>query len=165
MTGPERDAPPLTTEEEDLLDRSARLLAAEHPEEFIDVSARVRSTVRATTRRSRPVHAVFPSDAQGGGPDTLVVREWVVVGALRRALAALPGITPTQIRLRLEADRCRGVEVHVTATYGAVLADAASAVRTATRSTLADVLGPEALFVDRDAAGVPVDVTVDDVTA
>ena len=50
MTGPEgvADVAPVTAEEENLLGRSARLLAAEDPEGFIDVSARVRSTVRAS---------------------------------------------------------------------------------------------------------------------
>lgn len=156
MTGPDPAERPLTTEEEDLLARSARLLASEDPEGFIDVSARVRSTVRATTRRSRPVHATFlsPSD-----DDVLVVREWVLVGLVREAVDELVGVTPTRITIGLDDDRCTSAAVHVTATYGAVLADAASAVRAAVGRTLVDALGADAL----PAGGVPVDVTVDDV--
>lgn len=158
MTAPDPSAErPLTTEEEALLSRSARLLATEDPEAFIDVSARVRSTVRATTRRSRPVHATFPSPA--GPDDVLVVREWVLVGLVREAVATLVGVTPTQIRVGLDDDRCTSASVHVTATYGAVLADAASAVRAAVARTMVDALGADALPAD----GVPVEVTVDDV--
>lgn len=156
MSGPDPAERPLTTEEEDLLARSARLLASEDPEGFIDVSARVRSTVRATTRRSRPVHATFPSPSDD---DVLVVREWVLVGLVREAVDELVGVTPTRIAIGLDDDRCTSATVHVTATYGAVLADAASAVRAAVGRTLVDALGADAL----PAGGVPVDVTVDDV--
>ncbi len=162
MTRPEDDAPaPLTVEDEELLARSARLLAREDPEAFIDVSARVRSTVRATTRRSRPVHARYPDDPVPGPDeeDVLVVREWVLVGRLREAVAALEAVTPTQIRVRLDEDRCAGVAVHVTVAYGAVVAERAAAVRETVRGTLERVLGVAAL----PDGGVPVDVTVDDV--
>lgn len=158
MTGPDPAAErPLSTDEEALLARSARLLASEDPEAFIDVSARVRSTVRATTRRSRPVHATFPSPTPDD--DVLVVREWVLVGVLREAVSALVGVTPTQIRVGLEEDRCTSVAVHVTATYGAVLADAASAVRSTVARAVVDTLGADALPPE----GVPVEVTIDDV--
>lgn len=158
--GPGRDAP-VSVEEEALLGRSARLLASEDPEGFIDVSARVRSTVRATTRRSRPVHAVFPDAAGTVVPqeDTLVVRDWVVVGELREAVGALDGVTPTQITVTLDGDVCTGAAVHVTATFGAVLAEAATRVRRTVLDTLEDLLGPAAF----DASAAPVDVTVDDV--
>lgn len=159
MTRPDPAEQPLTTEEEALLARSARLLASEDPEGFIDLSARVRSTVRATTRRSRPVHATFPSPADPD--DVLVVREWVLVGLIREAVDRLVGVTPTQIHVGLDGDRCISATVHVTATYGAVLADAASAVRAAVGRTLVDALGADAL----PASGVPVEITVDDVIA
>ena len=164
------DDPGVSIEEEDLLARSARALAAEDPEGFIDLSARVRSTVRATTRRSRPVHATFPSDAGGpgaartdadaAGQDTLVVREWVLVGELRRAVSAFEGVTPTQITVGLDGDRCTGAVVHVSATFGAVLAEAASRVRDTVTATLAEVLGADAM-----EGTPPVDVFVDDVVA
>lgn len=159
MTGPEQEMAPLTTAEENILARSARLLAAEDPETFMDISARVRSTVRATTRRSRPVHAVFPSDPQDARGDSLVVREWVLVGELRQAVGALDGVVPTQIRVRLEADACSEVTVHVTASYGAVLRDVATEIREAVEECLVDVLGVEALPGGR----APVDITIDDV--
>jgi hypothetical protein len=50
--------------------------------------------------------------------------------------------------------------VHITATYGAVLADAAGTVRDAVRATLIDLLGEGAL----PAEGAPVDVVIDDIT-
>lgn len=158
-TGPGAEPEPrLTVEEEDLLARSARALAAEDPEGFIDLSARVRSTVRATTRRSRPVHASFPGP---DGDDLLVVREWVLVGCLREAVTAIRGVTPTQVVVGLDEDRCTSVRVNVTATFGAVLADAAGTVREVVGTTLADVLGEDAL----PPGGVPVDVVIDDVVA
>lgn len=159
-------APEVTIEEEDLIARSARALAAEDPEGFIDLSARVRSTVRATTRRSRPVHATFPTatdDASRAEPvedDVLVVREWVLVGELRKALASIDGVTPTRITVSLDGDRCTGASVHVTATFRAVLAEAAARVRTVVAATLVTSLGADALRPD----GTPVDVVVDDVT-
>ena len=159
--GPAEQMPELqlTVEEENLLTRSARALAAEDPEGFIDLNARIRSTVRATTRRSRPVHATFP----GTGPDsadTLVVREWVLVGQLREVVAGITGVTPTQIVVGLDADQCVSARVHITATYGAVLADAAGRVRDAVGATLVDLLGEDALPAD----GAPVDVVIDDIT-
>lgn len=159
MTGPEQEMAPLTTAEETILARSARLLAAEDPETFMDISARVRSTVRATTRRSRPVHAVFPSDPSDTRGDSLIVREWVLVGELRQAVGALEGVVPTQIRIRLDEDACTEVTVHVTATYGAILRDVAGEIRGAVEGCLADVLGVGALPGGR----VPVDITIDDV--
>lgn len=173
--GPDAPDPeaPLTTEEENLLARSARAIAAEDPEGFIDLSARVRSTVRATTRRSRPVHATFPSAAGGAttargtetgadtdtGAGTLVVREWVLVGELRRAVAAIDGVTPTRITVTLDGDTCTGALVHVTATFGAILAEAATRVRRVTLETLETTLGADAL----ELGELPVDVVVDDV--
>lgn len=202
MTTPGAAPPglPLTTQEEALLGRAARLVASEDPESFIDVSARVRSTVRATTRRSRPVRAVFPSaggpaedgdgsdhgrdridriDREGidrddddggsrfpgsgdqghGRGDVLVVREWVAVGGLREALATIPGVTPTRITLALDGDLCTGAAIHISATYGAVLADVASLVRRTVLDTLEVLLGSGAF----DATTSPVDVTIDDV--
>lgn len=160
-TGPAEQPPEpaVTVEEEDLLDRSARALAAEDPEGFIDLTARVRSTIRATTRRSRPVHATFPG-SDTDSPDTLVVREWVLVGQLREVVTGITGVTPTQIVVGLDADLCTSARVHVTATYGAVLADAAGMVRNVVETTLADTLGTDALPTD----GVPVDVLIDDIT-
>lgn len=146
----------ITVEEEDLLARAARALASEDPEGFIDLSARVRSNVRATTRRSRPVHATFPS---GGDDDTLVVREWVLVGQLRERVTALLGVTPTQITVGLEADRCVSSTVHLTATYDAVLAQVADGVRGAVHDTLLTVLGADAIEAD----SLPIDVVIDDV--
>lgn len=157
-SGPVEPEPRLTVEEEDLLARSARALATEDPEGFIDLSARVRSTVRATTRRSRPVHATYPNTS---GDDVLVVREWVLVGCLREAVTGIRGVTPTQIVVGLDQDRCVSVRVNVTATFGAVLADAAETVREVVGSTLAEVLGDDALA----PGGVPVDVVIDDVIA
>lgn len=151
--------PEVTIEEENLLARSARALAAEDPEGFIDLNARIRSTVRATTRRSRPVHATFPGDGSDGA-DTLVVREWVLVGQLREVVVGITGVTPTQIVVGLEADQCVSARVHITATYGAVLADAAGTVRDTVGATLVDLLGKGALPAD----GAPVDVVIDDVT-
>lgn len=160
-TGPAEQTPEpeVTVEEENLLARSARALAAEDPEGFIDLNARVRSTVRATTRRSRPVHATFPH-TDGGEDDTLVVREWVLVGQLREVVTGIRGVTPTQIVVGLDADRCSSARVHITAIYGAVLADAAGVVRDIVGATLSEILGTDAL----PTGGVPVDVVIDDVT-
>ncbi|EAQ00690.1 hypothetical protein JNB_10964 [Janibacter sp. HTCC2649] len=102
---------------------------------------------------------MFPS-AGSDSADTLVVREWVLVGQLREVVVGIAGVTPTQIVVGLDANQCVSARVHITATYGAVLADAAGTVRDAVGATLVDLLGSDALPED----GVPVDVVIDDIT-
>ncbi|MFC3689817.1 hypothetical protein [Aquipuribacter hungaricus] len=114
---------------------------------WVEVADRLRSRLRSVSRPGRPL--TVGEDEAG----RLQVDTRVVVDAVRRAVAALPGTRPTGVAVVADGTSARSVEVDVELVYGGDVRAAAETVRAATVDVLQDLLG----------VTLPVDVEVVDV--
>jgi hypothetical protein len=108
---------------------------------WIDISDSIISKVRASTRRTWPVDADYPTapTRPERKADTLRISDHVVRTAIRRALAEIHGAEPTAIDLYLDGHICTGAHIDVIGAYGDDLhavGDALAAIALATLTTL-----------------------------
>lgn len=139
--------------------RAQQVLAEPDDEAWERVRPQVRDRLRRTVRRSRPVRATL-DDLPIHPGDRLVVGEHVVVDAVRRAVVALPEVTPRAVVLHLEPGPgpalCHGVRIDVAVGYRQVLAEVAERVRERVLAVLAEALGPAPRTVDVEVVDVEV---------
>lgn len=128
--------------------RLARADTADGPD-WQETAGGVMRRVRSTVRPGRPVR-LPPTDDRGS---VTRVNERVVVTALRRAVAALDGVAPVDVRLDLTAEVCTTVHVELAARYGEDLHVAGERCRRAVRTVLGELLLDAA-----DGIDVPVGV-------
>lgn len=128
-----------------VLARAARSLR-EQPADasWIDISDSIISKIRATTRRTWPVDAEYPTAATNSEreADTLRVSDHVVRAAIRRALAGVHGAEPTAVDLYLDGHTCTGARIEVVGTYGEDLQAVGDALAAIAASTISELLGP-----------------------
>ena len=144
-----------------VLDRAARSLQTNATEaRWIDISDSIVSRVRATTRRTFPVTAEFPTPATISGrfADVLRISDLVVRNSIRRALVGVFGAEPTAVDLYLDGHTCVGAHIDVVGVYGHDLRAVGDELAAITLSVLDDVLGSP-LTLTRD----DVDVRVHDI--
>ena len=144
-----------------VLARAARSLK-EQPVDarWIDISDSIISRVRATTRRTWPVEAEFPTAATSSDrqADTLRISDHVVRTAVRRALAGVHGAEPTAIDLYLDGHTCTGAHIDVVGVYGDDLQAAGAHLAAIALATLNDLLGLVPALTRAD-----IDVRVNDI--
>jgi hypothetical protein len=147
----------MTPEPDSVLARAARELR-EAPEEsgWVDISSAILSKVRATTRRTWPIDASFPTAPPGRAGDTLRVSDQVVRTAVLRSLRGVHGSQPTGVELYVDDHTCTGLSLSVVGVYGSEL------------QMVGDELAQIAIGVVRDHLGVDlarsdIDVRVDDI--
>ncbi|OZC57872.1 hypothetical protein CH267_08035 [Rhodococcus sp. 06-621-2] len=148
----------MTSEPDDwVLQRAARELR-EAPEEprWFDISNSIISKVRATTRRTWPVDARFPTAPEGRESDTLRVSDHVVRTAVLRALSGVHGCQPTEIAVHTDEHKCTGVSLSVVGAYDSDLQAVGNDLARIAMSIVAEILG---VSLTRD----DVDVHVDDI--
>lgn len=147
----------MTPEDDPILQRAARELrqAPEEPR-WVDISSTILSRVRATTRRTWPVDATFPTSPPERASDSLRISDHVVRTAILRALSGVSGSQPVDISLYLDDHACTGLFIAVVGAYGSDL----QAVGDELASTAADVVR-EILGVSIERTDI--DVRVDDI--
>ena len=133
----------------DALARATRALREAPEPGWGDVADRVRTRLRTVSRPGRPL--TVREDRAG----VVQVDTRVVVDAVRRAVASLPGTRPVAVAVVAAGTRAVSVRIEVAVRFGCDVHAAADAVRDRTREVLQTLLG----------APRPVDVTVVDVTA
>ena len=131
----------------DALDRATRALREAPEPGWGDVADRLRTRLRTVSRPGRPL--TVREDRAG----VVQVDTRVVVDAVRRAVASLPGTRPVAVVVVAAGTRATSVRVDVAVRFGADAHAAADAVRDRTREVLQTLLD----------APRPVDVTVVDV--
>jgi hypothetical protein len=144
-----------------VLDRAARGLRDQAVDaRWIDISDSIIAKVRATTRRTWPVDAEYPTAAKQPErkADTLRVSDHVVRTAVRRALAGVHGAEPTAIELYLDDHMCTGIYVDIVGIYGDDLQGVGDDLAAIALATLNELLGPV-----RPLTRVDVDVHVHDI--
>lgn len=129
---------------------------------WIDISDSIISKVRATTRRTWPVDAEFPTAAihPERKADTLRISDHIVRSAVRRALAGVHGAEPTAIQLYLDGHTCTGAYIDIVGVYGDDLQAAGDDLAAIAVATLNDLLGPA-----HPLTRTNIDVHVNDITA
>ncbi|WP_264069078.1 hypothetical protein [Mycolicibacterium komossense] len=128
-----------------VLARAARSLKDQPMDaSWIDISDSIISRIRATTRRSWPIDAEYPTAAveTERKTDTLRISDHVVRSTLRRALAGVHGAEPTTIDLYLDDHTCTGAYIDIVGVYGDDLQAVGDELAAIVLNTLADVLGP-----------------------
>ena len=140
------------------LDRAADLARRQpvDPADWEQTAAGVMRRIRASIRPGRRLLVPLPDDR---GSATFV-NERVVVVLLRRALLAVDGAAPADIRLEVVDDRCTAVDVELAAAYGTDLQVLGARCRAVAAETLAGLLLGAADAVDVRVSVV--DVTLDD---
>ncbi|GAB3074911.1 hypothetical protein [Nocardioides zeae] len=134
------------------------------PEGWSEVAASVRGRLRSVLDPAVPI---LVHDARGRlDHDAEGSRTWVtdrvVKAALRRALQPSATHAPSALRLVVDEDRLRGVELDLVAAYGVELRPLADAVRAVVLEELRDLLGPDPAFGPADVAITFVDVVPGD---
>lgn len=152
-----RDDAAMTPGPDSILDRAARELRAA-PEEprWVDISSSIISKVRATTRRTWPVDAEFPTSPKERDEDSLRISDHVVRTAILRELKGVHGSQPTEVALYLDDHTCTGMSLAVVGAYGSDLQAVGDELARIAIGVVADVLG---LPLTRD----DIDVRVDDI--
>lgn len=147
----------MTPDPDSILDRAARELrdASEEPR-WVDISSSIISKVRATTRRTWPVDASYPTAPVGREADSLRVSDQVVRRAVLGALTGVHGCQPTDISLYLDDHTCTGISVAVVGAYGSDLQAVGNDLARIAIGVVADTLG---VALVRSV----VDVRVDDI--
>ena len=147
----------MTPEDDPILQRAAQELrqAPEEPR-WVDISSTIVSRVRATTRRTWPVDAVFPTSPAERVSDSLRISDHVVRTAILRGLSGVRGSQPVDISLYLDDHACTGLFIAVVGVYGSDL------------QAVGDELASIAAAVVRETLGVSIertdiDVRVDDI--
>lgn len=149
----------------DLATAAARQEAADGaPEGWSEVAASVRGRLRSVLDPAVPilVHDARGRVDQDGEGSRTWVTDRVVKAALRRALQASPTHAPSALRLVVEDDRLRGVELDLVAAYGVELRPLAAVVRGVVLDELRELLGPDPAFGAADVAIAFVDVVPGD---
>lgn len=118
------------------LARAVEVLRTSADQRWDEIAERVIRTAMATTRRSAPVRA-------RGGSGPVWVSEQVLTTLIRRAIADVPGTTPTHIDVATdEAGSYEGVLIVVTVDFGTPVMQAADRIRDRAGETLRQTLGP-----------------------
>ena len=149
----------------DLAADAARQEASEGaPEGWSEVAATVRGRLRSVLDPAVPI---LVHDERGLlDHDGLGSRTWVtdrvVKAALRRALQAEPTHAPSALRLVVEEERLRGIELDLVAAYGVELRPLADGVRAVVLHELRALLGPDPAFGPADVTITFVDVVPGD---
>lgn len=134
------------------------------PEGWTEVAAGVRARLRSLLPPSHPLLVVAADGSlvhdQAGSRTFIADR--LVRDALRELLQAHPTHAPDDIRLLVEDDRLRGVEVDLVAAYGVPLPALGEAVRTEVLTTLRGLVGPDPELGPGQVAVRFVDVSVGD---
>lgn len=147
----------MTPEPDGILERAARELR-EAPEEprWVDISNTIVSRVRATTRRTWPVDAAYPTAPPNRASDSLRVSDHVVRTAILRALSGVHDSQPTDIALYLDEHVCTGLSVAVVGAYGKDLQAVGNELAAIAISVVRELLGVDLVRAD-------IDVRVDDI--
>lgn len=149
------------SESDPVLARAARSLKDKPVDvRWIDISNSIISRVRATSRRTWPVNAEYPTAPvqPERKADTLQVSDQVVRSALRRALAGVHGAEPTAINLYLDDHTCTGAYIDIVGVYGDDLQAVGDELAAIVLSTLSELLGPV-----RELSRADIDVHVHDI--
>jgi hypothetical protein len=111
---------------------------------WIDISDSIISRIRASTRRTWPIDAEYPTAATEPerADDTLRISDHVVRTAIRRALSGVHGAAPTAVDLYLDEHTCTGARIDVVGAYGDDLHAVGDALAAIALATLTDLLGP-----------------------
>ena len=127
---------------------------------WIDISDSIISRVRATTRRTWPVDAEYPTAATQPErkADTLRISDHIVRSAVRRALAGVHGAEPTAIDLYLDGHTCTGAHIEIVGVYGDDLQAEGAHLAAIALATLNDLLGSVPPLTRAD-----IDVRVNDI--
>jgi hypothetical protein len=144
-----------------LLVRAARSLKDQPADaRWIDISDSIISKVRATSRRTWPIDAEYPTIATEPERkvDTLRISDQVVRSAVRRALAGVHGAEPTAIDLYLDEHTCTGAYIDIVGVYGDDLQAVGDDLAAIVLSTLNELLGPVHQLTRAD-----IDVHVNDI--
>lgn len=145
----------MTQEHDPVLGRAIENLRAAPTEpRWVDISSSVLSKIRATTRRTTPLDARFPTAPAEREHDTLRISDAVVTRAIRQALLRAGAIEISSIALYLDESICTGAEVSVTGTYGDDLRSLGSQFADAAVAVLDAVLGPP--MPDRSARDIQI---------
>lgn len=147
----------MTPDEDPILARAARELR-EAPDEprWVDISNTILSRVRATTRRTWPVDATYPTSPPARESDSLRISDHVVRTALLRALSGVSGSQPTDISLYLDDHACTGLFIAVVGAYGSDLQAVGDELASIAVGVIHDVLG---VSIER----ADIDVRIDDI--
>ncbi len=144
-----------------VLARAARSLKDQPVDaRWVDISDSIISRVRATTRRTWPVDAEYPTAATEPErkTDTLRISDHVIRTSVRRALAGVHGAEPTAIDLYLDDHTCTGAYVNIVGAYGDDLQAVGDELAAIVLTTLTDLLGPV-----RPLTRADIDVHVNDI--
>ena len=135
----------MTPEPDGILERAARELR-EAPQEprWVDISNTIISRVRATTRRTWPVDAAYPTAPPDRASDSLRVSDHVVRTAILRALSGV------------HEHVCTGLSVAVVGAYGEDLQAVGNELAAIAISVVHELLGVDLVRAD-------IDVRVDDI--
>lgn len=149
----------------DLAADAARQEAADGaPEGWSEVAASVRGRLWSVLDPAVPilVHDAHGRPEQDGEGSRTWVTDRVVKAALRRALQTSPTHAPSALRLVVDDDRLRGLELDLVAAYGVELRPLAAAVRAVVLDELRGLVGPDPAFGAADVAITFVDVVPGD---
>lgn len=151
-----------TPQPDDVVAQAAQLMREEPtPAGWVDISARVKARVNATTRRAWPI-AVSVEDLEpttpARGGDTVHVSHLIISDHVRTAAARVLGCEPEKIDLELDCSTCVGIRIQIIAEYPRDLHDLSARVRAAVEAALPIILGPP-----RSEVAQPVWVHVSDV--
>ncbi|MGU3436650.1 hypothetical protein ACNHUS_26985 [Actinomycetes bacterium M1A6_2h] len=138
---------------DEVLNRAAQELRDEEQPSWLELSSRILSSVRDTTRRSWPLDARFPTDQRG---DTLRVSDVVVRLEVVRGVD-IPGCSVSSVDLQIDGHTCTGASIDMTAEYGFDIQELARTVARLAAESIDRALGTELTAGD-------VDVNVVDVT-
>ncbi|GGF94766.1 hypothetical protein GCM10007304_05790 [Rhodococcoides trifolii] len=122
---------------DEVLDRAARELRDEEQPSWLELSSRILTSVRDTTRRSWPLDAQFPTAENG---DTLRVSDIVVRLEVVRGVD-IPGCSVTSVDLRIDGHACTGVSIGLTAEYGVDIQELARTVARLAADSVNTALG------------------------
>jgi hypothetical protein len=131
---------------DEVLDRAARELRDEEQPSWLDLSSRILSSVRDTTRRSWPLDARYPTPDAG---DTLRVSDIVVRLAVLRGVD-IPGCSVSSVDLQIDGHTCTGVAIGLTAEYGFDIQELARTVARLAADSVNTALGTELTAGDVD---------------